>query len=360
MATINYITYDSWWDTDKTILEGLIKDNTVNVFVVNFDIDKNKFQNKKNQGFNTFYQHTQKFRDRDLRSIFTALFLFRSVKKYITMDSLNIFVPGQNLFLLFLMLLLPKKTTCICLHNYIEHIDTRNSIFVYIKRLFYLRFQKFIFYSQGQQDAFIKDHPTKRAFLLNMPLKDYGRTFNVRSKNQIRFLFFGYIRDYKRLDLFIEAANLVSNKKAIFVIAGNTDKSEKYISQIKNKSRFDLHFGFIKDEEIAHLFESSDFLVLPYEDSTQSGPSLIALNYSLPIIASDLPSFRVLVDNRKNGFLFESGNAQSLAIVMDEVCNLRDEELRKISECQDLKRKEYLEKSDVEAFFSLYYKELMT
>lgn len=36
---INYITYDSWWDTDITIIPELVKEYHLNVFVLSpFDL----------------------------------------------------------------------------------------------------------------------------------------------------------------------------------------------------------------------------------------------------------------------------------------------------------------------------------
>lgn len=360
MKTINYITYDSWWDTDKTILSKLCKDYKVNVFVLNFAEGVNKFNEKEDYGFNVFVQHVQKYRDRDPRSLLTALAFWCKIKKHITKDSLNIFVPGQNLYLLYLLLFLPKNTTCICYHNYIEHVDSRKGIFTRIKDSYIKNFKKFIFYSQGQVDAFRNDNPNKHAYLLNMPLKDYGTSSTQKEGGLLRFLFFGYIRDYKRLDIFIKAANKVKSQRARFVIAGNTKTPEKYTAMINDRSRFDLRLRFIANEEVPDLFAGSDFLVLPYEDSTQSGPSLVALNYSLPIIASDLPSFRSLISEGVNGYLFEFGNSDALANVIDKICELDNCELEAVIDGQRKRKEDYIKKSDVLRFFGENIKALLT
>lgn len=351
MQTINYITYDSWWDTDQTILSNLAKDYTTNVFVLNFAKGANKYPNKDNRGFNVFVQKTQKYRDRDPRSLFTAISFYKIIRSYASKDGLNIFVPGQNIFLLLLLLFLPKRRTCICYHNHVEHIDSRKGLFVHIKKLYCRYFDKFILYSQGQLDEFRTDNPDKKTFLLNMPLKDYGTSSIIKDNRSINFLFFGYIRDYKRLDIFIDAANKVKSTRAKFIIAGKTKTPEKYEALIKDKRRFDLRLCFIANDVIPDIFSSSHYLVLPYEDSTQSGPSLVALNYSLPIIASDLPSFRSIIKDGENGHLFTLGDSDALAKVMEYVCTLSDEQLCKYTEKQTEMKLEYLVKSDVALFF---------
>ena len=77
-----------------------------------------------------------------------------------------------------------------------------------------------------------KGYPTKRGFYINMPLKSFGAITKTTHKVGCRkFLFFGFIQDYKRLDLFIHAAKQIGN--AQFVIAGACNEWEKYEKIIK-------------------------------------------------------------------------------------------------------------------------------
>ena len=84
------------------------------------------------------------------------------------------------------------------------------------------------------------------------------------------------------------------------------------------------HIKFIDNEDIPNYFIQSDFLILPYEDSTQSGPLLIAYNYNLPIISSDLDYFKEMIANEKTGFIFERGNQDSLENVIERAINMED------------------------------------
>lgn len=71
---------------------------------------------------------------------------------------------------------------------------------------------------------------------------------------------------------------------------------------IGNTSNITAEFRRIDDEEIPELFTKSDYLVLPYEDVAQSGPHMIAYNYNLPVIASDIDGFKERVVDGENGF----------------------------------------------------------
>ena len=107
-------------------------------------------------------------------------------------------------------------------------------------------------------------------------------------------LFFGLIRDYKGLDLLLEAWRRLRLKGELadykLVVAGEfyTDKTP-YIKQINTPELKDcviLHDRFIPDEEVKNFFSATDFLVLPYKSATQSGVTQIAYKFNLPVIVT--------------------------------------------------------------------------
>lgn len=107
-------------------------------------------------------------------------------------------------------------------------------------------------------------------------------------------LFFGLIRDYKGLDLLLEAWRRLRLKGELadykLVVAGEfyTNKAP-YIEQINTPELKDcvvLHDRFIPDEEVKNFFSATDFLVLPYKSATQSGVTQIAYKFNLPVIVT--------------------------------------------------------------------------
>ena len=347
---INYITYDSWWDTDKTILPEISNIYNVNTYVLDFMDSELKFKNKESYNTNLTIIK-QNYRDRNILSLFAALkLIFKVIPSLWKKNVTNIFVPGKNIYLVLLLIFCcPKRNTIICIHNYIEHVDRRGKIGVFIKKLYINKFRKFLFYSHQQQLLFKKEHPLKASFFINMPLKDFGNPTEKRKYEEITFLFFGLIRDYKRLDLFINAANQIEEKKVKFVIAGNTKNWGKYESMIKDQSKYICDIRYIADSDVPNYFCNADFLVLPYEDATQSGPSLIALNYGLPIIASDLSVFRDIITDGENGFLFKTGDIKSLISILKHSSSLTNEELQKMKIAQRKKRELYQKKCNLKS-----------
>ena len=357
--TLNYITFDIWWDTDMTILPELCKKYKVNVFEVEpCGNDKGKYPHKEDYGFNKFVIYKPKYHNWDIRKAWGSLKLFRQIyKECKKKDAVNLFIfGGEAYWVVLLYFFLSKRNSIIAAHNYKAHIDNRKNIFTYCYQRYCSRFSRFLFFSSLQRAEFLKDHPTKEAFNITMPLKDFGAPARKREDNKITFLFFGNMRVYKRPDLYIKAANAVSAGQARFLMVGS-GKKESYASLIERPDDFLLDTRHVANEEIPDIFCNADFLVLPYEDATQSGPSLIAVNYGIPIIASRLPAFERLVTDGENGYLFPSGDADALANVFKTVIEKGRPNIERMKENMRKFKAEYVRHNDVLEVFGKMLKE---
>lgn len=144
-------------------------------------------------------------------------------------------------------------------------------------------------------------------------------------------LFFGQIKEVKGLEYVIKAADLLKKRGVDFrlVIAGKVWKAsfEKYQAMI---DEFDLSdrvikdIRYIPDEETLYFYAAADLVVLPYKKIYQSGVLLMAMSLGVPVVASDLPGMCEVVEDRRNGFLFKSEDAESLAEVLESVVGKAD------------------------------------
>ncbi len=124
-------------------------------------------------------------------------------------------------------------------------------------------------------------------------------------------MFFGLIRDYKGLDILLEAwATLKAQGKTEgrkLIIAGEFYSSkDKYLSQIRGGKIADdvvIHEGFVSDEMVKYYFSATDFIVLPYHTASQSGVTQIAYNFSLPMIVTNVGGLPEIVPNDKVGYV---------------------------------------------------------
>jgi len=122
-------------------------------------------------------------------------------------------------------------------------------------------------------------------------------------------LFFGFIRNYKGLDLLIEAFadSRMRNRKLKLIIAGEFyEDEERYRAMIK-KSGLDediiIFDHFIRDDEVGLYFSSADLVVQPYRSATQSGVTQIAYQFDKPMLVTDVGGLREIVPHMKCGYV---------------------------------------------------------
>lgn len=338
-----YITDDGWWDTDITILPQIVNDYEITIIVAE-NTTHLKYDKKLISGIQDIIKFKTKYSNSDFRKIVRSiLFFLRIYKKYIKTKTppLIFFIKENNIaFLLLSLFLLPKRHTIVGIHDFLIH-KGRNSLFYdFIFKLLYKRFENFLFFSKTQFYSFNKSYPTKRGFYINMPLKNFGAITKTKHKVGCRkFLFFGFIQDYKRLDLFIYAAKQIDN--AQFIIAGACNEWNKYEKIIGQTNNLQCDIHFLKNDEIRLYFQEADYLVLPYDESTQSGPLLIAYNYNIPVIASNIELFKTMIYDKQNGFIFEKGNLSSLIRVLNVANNLQESQYQLLVNNMSKRKEQY-------------------
>jgi len=137
-------------------------------------------------------------------------------------------------------------------------------------------------------------------------------------------LFFGRIRPYKGIEHLLAAFKILSAQGGgnyRLIVAGEPKKgSEEYLHEIQQSIVKDfapeeviLKVQFIPDDEMELYFKAADVLVLPYKEIFQSGVLFLAYSFGLPVIATDVGSFREDIVEGKTGFLCEPGDARDMA-----------------------------------------------
>ncbi|HEX6502670.1 MAG TPA: glycosyltransferase [Terriglobales bacterium] len=136
-----------------------------------------------------------------------------------------------------------------------------------------------------------------------------------------RILAFGKWGTYKRLELLIAAFHKVAEKYPeveLIVAGGDHPKTPGYVASIaaQHKSESRIRFtGYVAEDAIADLFQTTSIAVMPYTSSAgSSGVAHLACEYGVPIVASDIPDFHAISDEEGIATeLFETGNVDSLA-----------------------------------------------
>ncbi len=121
-------------------------------------------------------------------------------------------------------------------------------------------------------------------------------------------LYFGYIRDYKGLDLLIESMSKLDDSHHL-ILAGESyssfDKYTQLIEQFGVKDKITVINRYIPDREVTLLFSAADVCVLSYKSATQSGVTAIALHFEIPLIVTNVGGLKELVFHEKTGLLVQ-------------------------------------------------------
>ncbi len=145
--------------------------------------------------------------------------------------------------------------------------------------------------------------------------------FSRRGAPVHRILAFGKWGTYKRLELMLEAFNLIAAKlpDAKLVIAGGDHpQAPGYTESVKQKCvgnpRVEFR-GYIPEDALPDLFQEATVAVMPYSSSTgSSGVAHLACAYGVPIVCADLADFRQMAEGEELAIeFFPPGDAQGLA-----------------------------------------------
>ncbi|MDR1718889.1 MAG: glycosyltransferase [Dysgonamonadaceae bacterium] len=128
-------------------------------------------------------------------------------------------------------------------------------------------------------------------------------------------LFFGLIRDYKGLDLLIDAVSSLDDTFQLLIAGESYGSFDKYQAQIDASpaaSRIKVINRYIEDSQIPVLFAAADLLVLPYKSATQSGIIPVAYHFEVPILATNVGGLKQTLEIPETGQVCEP-NALSIA-----------------------------------------------
>lgn len=239
----------------------------------------------------------------------------------------------QNVFVLFLAKYLFNLKIIVTLHD-IESFKGWNS--KGLQKMAFRLIDSFIVHNKFSykelvakltQDSKVSviPHGDYLNFVSSIPYKENKiTTFNL--------LFFGQIKEVKGLDILLKAMHILKiiEPNINLTIAGKpwgTDKAKynKLIEDYQLQNTVKVFFNYIPNEEISSYFEACDLVVLPYKKIYQSGVLLLTMSYGRVALCSDLDAFREIIEDEVSGYLFKTGDAQSLADKIKKVYNNRQQ-----------------------------------
>ena len=214
-----------------------------------------------------------------------------------------------------------------------KRISVLDNVIPHEKRFFDSRANKFFLkYNDGfivMSDAVLADllsiKPDAKYLRVNHPV--YNQFGDIMQREaalkQLKLdtskkyvLFFGFIRDYKGLDLLIDALNHLPEDHHLIVageVYGSFDKYTEQIDNSKLKDRVHLFNHYISDDEVTLYFSASDACVLSYKSATQSGITSISHHFNLPIIATDVGGLKETITHGETGLIVKEPKSNLIA-----------------------------------------------
>jgi glycosyltransferase involved in cell wall biosynthesis len=178
----------------------------------------------------------------------------------------------------------------------------------------------FIAMSQSVLDDLRQFEPGKPASLIPHPVYDnYGTPVSKSvAREQLKLeqdrryiLFFGFIREYKGLDLLLKAMadERLKNMDVRLIVAGefygDPAPIMSLLDELKLGERVILHIDFIAEDAVKNYFCAADLVVQPYKSATQSGISQIAYHFEKPMVVTRVGGLVEMVPDNIVGFQCE-------------------------------------------------------
>jgi D-inositol-3-phosphate glycosyltransferase len=167
-----------------------------------------------------------------------------------------------------------------------------------------------------EKKIFIIPHGNYISLVSNTDITNSCKLLGLNPAN-FYILFFGMIKKNKGFSVLMESMKFV-NPEVNFIIAGkprdlSSAEINNMIEESGHKERINYSGEYISNEKRDLLFIACDAVTLPYIKAFQSGVLIMAMSYGKPVIASDIPPFKEMIEDDVSGYLFESSNANSLA-----------------------------------------------
>ncbi len=170
----------------------------------------------------------------------------------------------------------------------------------------------------GAADVRMLPHPVYEHFGEPLPRDQARDRLGLPTDAEV-LLFFGFIREYKGLQVLLDALPAVIRERpaAHLVVAGEFyDDESAYRTRIQGSGlaeRVHLFADYVPQDEVAVFFSAADVVVQPYLTATQSGVVQTAYHFERPVIVTDVGGLAEVVPHESAGLVVPPNDSRALA-----------------------------------------------
>jgi galacturonosyltransferase len=143
-----------------------------------------------------------------------------------------------------------------------------------------------------------------------------------KSFNEIDIYFIGRIMKSKGIDLFLKAARYIkiNHSNAKFHVIGRYDGNYEKLMEAYIADETIKYHGEVKN--VRDHYKKSDLVILPSYHEGLSNVILESAASCRPVIASNIPGCKEIVEHNKSGYLFSLGNQEELCFYIEKFLKL--------------------------------------
>lgn len=159
-----------------------------------------------------------------------------------------------------------------------------------------------------------------------------GALAKINLSSEYRYvLFFGFIRDYKGLDLLLHAFDdpYFKTNRIKLIVAGEYYTDEKryidLIHQLKLEQEVILKTDYIPNDQVPHYFNAADIVAQPYKSATQSGVTQIGYHFNKPMLVTNVGGLPEIIPDKVVGYVVPVDAVRIREALIDFFQNKRNE-----------------------------------
>jgi glycosyltransferase involved in cell wall biosynthesis len=131
-------------------------------------------------------------------------------------------------------------------------------------------------------------------------------------------LYFGVVREYKGVDVLLEAMRHVPEAE-LWVVGRPLGVSMERLRRLAPAARVRFVDRYVSDAELPAFFRRADVLALPHRKVDTSGVLFAGLAFGKAMVLSDIGGFRELVEDEGAARLVPPGDPEALAAALTEL-----------------------------------------